>query len=154
MIPFLLPSVYLWFHPHCGNYTVGPNIQFLLYCTQTELSDFQFIDMMYHVNIYTSTYLKLNWNIKHHSRRTYDHIELLSFWYFLKDVEIAEALNFDNGPLNIKLVLLQVGTVTSSILLLLHLIPPSAQGQKRPGKVSASHAEKHLVVFKKVCICL
>ncbi|XP_051512255.1 uncharacterized protein LOC127416755 [Myxocyprinus asiaticus] len=35
----------------------------------------------------------------------------------------------------------------SSILLLLHLIPPSAQGRKRPGKVS--QAEKHLVVFKK-----
>ncbi|GAA6097770.1 uncharacterized protein LOC113112079 isoform X2 [Tachysurus ichikawai] len=33
----------------------------------------------------------------------------------------------------------------SSIILLLHLIPPSAQGQKRPGKVSASQAEKHLV---------
>ncbi|XP_014833635.1 PREDICTED: uncharacterized protein LOC106911361 [Poecilia mexicana] len=41
----------------------------------------------------------------------------------------------------------------SSILLLLHLIPPSALGRKRPGKVSASQAEKHLVVFKKVCIC-
>ncbi|KAM8751483.1 uncharacterized protein AB9X84_013033 [Acanthopagrus schlegelii] len=37
----------------------------------------------------------------------------------------------------------------SSIILLLHLIPPSAQGWKRPGKVSASQAEKHLVVFKK-----
>ncbi|GAA6094030.1 uncharacterized protein LOC120466801, partial [Tachysurus ichikawai] len=35
----------------------------------------------------------------------------------------------------------------SSILLLLQLIPPSAQGRKRPGK--ASQAEKHLVVFKK-----
>nr|XP_055035025.1 uncharacterized protein LOC129422902 [Misgurnus anguillicaudatus]XP_055035026.1 uncharacterized protein LOC129422902 [Misgurnus anguillicaudatus] len=37
----------------------------------------------------------------------------------------------------------------SSKLLLLHLIPPSAQGRKRPGKVSASQAERHLVVFKK-----
>ncbi|XP_054887926.1 uncharacterized protein LOC129361204 [Poeciliopsis prolifica] len=37
----------------------------------------------------------------------------------------------------------------SSILLLLHLIPPSALGRKRPGKVSASQAEKRLVVFKK-----
>ncbi|XP_039656431.1 uncharacterized protein LOC120559076 [Perca fluviatilis] len=37
----------------------------------------------------------------------------------------------------------------SSVLLLLHLIPPSAQGRKRPGKVSASQAEKHLVVFEK-----
>ncbi|KAK0135073.1 hypothetical protein N1851_029111 [Merluccius polli] len=41
----------------------------------------------------------------------------------------------------------------SSILLLLHLIPPSAQGRKRPGKTtrcfSAWEAEKHLVVFKK-----
>lgn len=37
----------------------------------------------------------------------------------------------------------------ASVLLLLHLIPPSAQGQKRPGKVSASQAENHLVVFKK-----
>ncbi|XP_076137860.1 uncharacterized protein LOC143121386 [Alosa pseudoharengus] len=37
----------------------------------------------------------------------------------------------------------------ASILLLLHLIPPTAQGRKRPGKVAASQAEKHLVVFKK-----
>lgn len=37
----------------------------------------------------------------------------------------------------------------ASIILLLHLIPPSAQGRKIPGKVSASQAEKHLVVFKK-----
>ncbi|XP_078793026.1 uncharacterized protein LOC144981306 [Oryzias latipes] len=37
----------------------------------------------------------------------------------------------------------------SSVILLLHLIPPTAQGRKRPGKVSASQAEKHLVVFKK-----
>ncbi|XP_056438927.1 uncharacterized protein LOC130375809 isoform X3 [Gadus chalcogrammus] len=37
----------------------------------------------------------------------------------------------------------------SSFLLLSHLIPPSAQGRKRPGKVSASQAEKHLVIFKK-----
>ncbi|XP_051242383.1 uncharacterized protein LOC127355484 [Dicentrarchus labrax] len=36
-----------------------------------------------------------------------------------------------------------------SSIILLHLIPPTAQGQKRPGKVSASQAEKHLVVFKK-----
>ena len=40
----------------------------------------------------------------------------------------------------------------SSVLLLSHLIPPSAQGRKRPGKVSASQAEKHLVIFKKVYI--
>ncbi|XP_070819470.1 uncharacterized protein [Chaetodon trifascialis] len=40
-------------------------------------------------------------------------------------------------------------TDLSSIFLLLHLIPPSAQGRKRPGKVSASQAEKHLMVFKK-----
>ncbi|MED6243723.1 hypothetical protein ATANTOWER_025784 [Ataeniobius toweri] len=37
----------------------------------------------------------------------------------------------------------------ASIILLLHLIPPSCQGRKRPGKVSASQAEKHLVVFQK-----
>ncbi|CAL8235396.1 unnamed protein product, partial [Arctogadus glacialis] len=37
----------------------------------------------------------------------------------------------------------------SSVLLLSYLIPPSAQGRKRPGKVSASQAEKHLVIFKK-----
>ncbi|XP_013885434.1 uncharacterized protein LOC106533611 [Austrofundulus limnaeus] len=37
----------------------------------------------------------------------------------------------------------------ASIILLLHLIPPACQGRKRPGKVSASQAEKHLVVFKK-----
>ncbi len=40
----------------------------------------------------------------------------------------------------------------ASILLLLHLIPPSPQGRKRPGKMSASQAEKHLIIFKKV-IC-
>lgn len=40
----------------------------------------------------------------------------------------------------------------SSIILLLHLIPPSAQGRKRPGKVSAAQAERQLVVFKKVCV--
>ncbi len=38
----------------------------------------------------------------------------------------------------------------ASILLLLHLIPPSPQGRKRPGKMSASQAEKHLIIFKKV----
>lgn len=37
----------------------------------------------------------------------------------------------------------------ASILLLLHLVPPTAQGRKKPGKMSASKAEKHLVVFKK-----
>ncbi|KAJ8361971.1 hypothetical protein AAFF_G00409070 [Aldrovandia affinis] len=39
--------------------------------------------------------------------------------------------------------------LSSVFLLLLHLIPPSAQGRRKPGKVSASQAEKHLVVFKK-----
>lgn len=39
-----------------------------------------------------------------------------------------------------------------SVLLLLHLIPLSAQGQNKPEKVSASQAERHLVVFKKVFI--
>ncbi|CAI5640455.1 unnamed protein product [Oreochromis niloticus] len=38
---------------------------------------------------------------------------------------------------------------TIAILLLLHLIPSSGQGRKRPGKVSASQAERHLVVLKK-----
>ncbi|KAK9528070.1 hypothetical protein VZT92_014567 [Zoarces viviparus] len=37
----------------------------------------------------------------------------------------------------------------SSVLLLLHLIPPSAPARKKPGKVSASQAEKHLVAFNK-----
>eukprot|EP00063_Salmo_salar_P073420 XP_014048255.1 PREDICTED: uncharacterized protein LOC106600971 [Salmo salar] len=37
----------------------------------------------------------------------------------------------------------------SSILLLLHLIPPSSQGRKIPGKMSASQAEQHLVIFQK-----
>ncbi|XP_035990517.1 uncharacterized protein LOC105922585 [Fundulus heteroclitus] len=37
----------------------------------------------------------------------------------------------------------------ASIILLLHLIPPSCQGCKRPGKVSTSQAEKHIVVFQK-----
>ncbi|RXN12997.1 hypothetical protein ROHU_009936 [Labeo rohita] len=41
------------------------------------------------------------------------------------------------------------GSGLASILLLLHLIPPSAQGHKRPGKMSASQAEKHIVIFKK-----
>ncbi|XP_076128552.1 uncharacterized protein LOC143109653 [Alosa pseudoharengus] len=37
----------------------------------------------------------------------------------------------------------------SAILLLLYLFPPSAQGRKRPGKISAARAEKLLVVFQK-----
>ncbi|XP_023187182.1 uncharacterized protein LOC111608173 isoform X2 [Xiphophorus maculatus] len=36
----------------------------------------------------------------------------------------------------------------SSILLLQHLIPPSALGQKKPWKMSGYQPEKHLVVFK------
>lgn len=39
----------------------------------------------------------------------------------------------------------------SAILLLLHLLPPSAQGRKRPGKMSASQAVEHLIKFLKVC---
>lgn len=39
----------------------------------------------------------------------------------------------------------------SSILLLLHLLPPSAQGRKKPGKMSATQAMGNLVVFRKVC---
>ncbi|XP_036978681.1 uncharacterized protein LOC119033139 [Acanthopagrus latus] len=37
----------------------------------------------------------------------------------------------------------------SAILLLLHLLPPSAQGRKRPGKMSASQAVGHLIKFIK-----
>ncbi|XP_032446177.1 uncharacterized protein LOC116737241 isoform X1 [Xiphophorus hellerii] len=37
----------------------------------------------------------------------------------------------------------------SSILLLQHLIPPSALGRKKPWKMSGYQPEKHLVVFKK-----
>lgn len=37
----------------------------------------------------------------------------------------------------------------STILLLLHLLPPSAQGQKRPGKMSASQAVNNLIKFPK-----
>ncbi|KAJ7995787.1 hypothetical protein DPEC_G00248210 [Dallia pectoralis] len=37
----------------------------------------------------------------------------------------------------------------AGILLLLHLIPPAAQGRKRPGKMSAFQAEKHVAVFLK-----
>uniref|UniRef100_A0A1A8NN88 Si:dkey-103d23.3 n=3 Tax=Nothobranchius TaxID=28779 RepID=A0A1A8NN88_9TELE len=37
----------------------------------------------------------------------------------------------------------------SAILLLLHLLPPSAQGRKRPGKMSASQAADHLIRFLK-----
>lgn len=39
----------------------------------------------------------------------------------------------------------------SAILLLLHLLPPSAKGRKRPGKMSASQAVDHLIRFIKVC---
>ncbi|KAI2666648.1 Peptide deformylase [Labeo rohita] len=42
------------------------------------------------------------------------------------------------------------GSGLASILLLLHLIPPSAQDHKRSGKMSASQAEKHIVILKKV----
>ncbi|XP_042565615.1 uncharacterized protein LOC116223571 [Clupea harengus] len=38
----------------------------------------------------------------------------------------------------------------SAILLLLHLLPPSAQGRKRPGKISASQAVDQLIKFQKV----
>ncbi|XP_059892875.1 uncharacterized protein LOC132446569 [Gadus macrocephalus] len=37
----------------------------------------------------------------------------------------------------------------SAIILLLHLLPPSAQGRKRPGKISASNAVYHLIKFQK-----
>ncbi|XP_039868606.1 uncharacterized protein LOC120721984 isoform X1 [Simochromis diagramma] len=37
----------------------------------------------------------------------------------------------------------------STILLLLHLLPPSAQGRKRPGKMSASQAVNNLIKFPK-----
>ncbi|GAA6225850.1 uncharacterized protein LOC120725466 [Lates japonicus] len=37
----------------------------------------------------------------------------------------------------------------SAILLLLHLLPPSAQGRKRPGKMSASQAVNNLIKFLK-----
>lgn len=40
----------------------------------------------------------------------------------------------------------------SAILLLLHLLPPSAQGRKRPGKMSASQAVDHLIRFLKVLL--
>lgn len=39
----------------------------------------------------------------------------------------------------------------AGILLLLHLIPPVAQGRKRPGKMSPFQAEQSVVVFLKVC---
>lgn len=39
----------------------------------------------------------------------------------------------------------------AGILLLLHLIPPVAQGRKRPGKMSPFQAEQNVVVFLKVC---
>ncbi|KAL7877266.1 hypothetical protein SRHO_G00039090 [Serrasalmus rhombeus] len=38
----------------------------------------------------------------------------------------------------------------SANLLLLHLLPPSAQGRKRPGKMSASQAVDQLIRFQKV----
>ncbi|XP_062314216.1 uncharacterized protein LOC134018337 isoform X2 [Osmerus eperlanus] len=38
----------------------------------------------------------------------------------------------------------------SAILLLLHLLPPAAQGRKRPGKMSASQAADKIIRFQKV----
>ncbi|KAL7825230.1 hypothetical protein AOLI_G00324370 [Acnodon oligacanthus] len=40
----------------------------------------------------------------------------------------------------------------SSLILLLHLLPPSAQGRKKPGKMSVTQATGYLVVFRKVII--
>ncbi|KAL7825179.1 hypothetical protein AOLI_G00323860 [Acnodon oligacanthus] len=40
----------------------------------------------------------------------------------------------------------------SSLILLLYLLPPSAQGRKKPGKMSVSQATGYLVVFRKVCV--
>lgn len=40
----------------------------------------------------------------------------------------------------------------SSILLLIHLMPPSPHGHKRPGKLSARQAVEHLVKFIKVML--
>ncbi|CDQ58013.1 unnamed protein product [Oncorhynchus mykiss] len=37
----------------------------------------------------------------------------------------------------------------SSILVLVHLLPPSPLGRKRPGKISAIHASDHIVKFIK-----
>ncbi|XP_014832119.1 PREDICTED: uncharacterized protein LOC106910072 isoform X2 [Poecilia mexicana] len=37
----------------------------------------------------------------------------------------------------------------SSILILVHLLPPSPHGRKRPGKLSARQASEHLVKFVK-----
>ena len=41
-------------------------------------------------------------------------------------------------------------SVMSSMLLLVHLLPPSSQGRKRPGKISARQACDSLVKFIKV----
>ena len=38
----------------------------------------------------------------------------------------------------------------SAILVLVHLLPPSPHGGKRPGKLSAREASDHLVKFIKV----
>lgn len=38
----------------------------------------------------------------------------------------------------------------SAILVLVHLLPPSPHGRKRPGKLSAREASDHLVKFIKV----
>ncbi|XDV42572.1 hypothetical protein PO909_011205, partial [Leuciscus waleckii] len=38
----------------------------------------------------------------------------------------------------------------SAILMMLHLLPPSAQGRKRPGKLSAYQAVDQLIRFQKV----
>ncbi|KAJ4938505.1 hypothetical protein JOQ06_003120 [Pogonophryne albipinna] len=37
----------------------------------------------------------------------------------------------------------------SSLMVLVHLLPPSSQGRKRPGKLSARQASEHLVKFLK-----
>ncbi|KAK0148824.1 Transposable element Tcb2 transposase [Merluccius polli] len=80
------------------------------------------------------------------------------FQYLVESVprRIKAVLKAKGGPtrilifqLNGKCICIGWDSDLSSIILL-HLTPPSAQGRKRPGKVSASQAEKHLVVFKKV----
>ncbi|XP_034564398.1 uncharacterized protein LOC117830401 [Notolabrus celidotus] len=65
--------------------------------------------------------------------------------------ELEELLQAADPPEDVSDVDIDFGwdSDLSSVLLLSHLIPPSAQGRKRPGKVSASQVEKHLVVFKK-----
>ncbi|KAL2097491.1 hypothetical protein ACEWY4_006698 [Coilia grayii] len=65
-------------------------------------------------------------------------------------IELQELIQAADSPLSGNEDLYGWDSDLSSILLLLHLLPPSAQGRKKPGKMSATQAMGNLVVFRKV----